>query len=203
MLLLLQDLLCCFRTWLFKCPTQTYRATVGSSWVIQLYSSHPSPSCEALSQACSLPVTTHTRWPILGQVMVLCASCFGREEPWIGWDLHLWAIHLTYHISVSSPLKCFVTPQPHASTFFLTLTCTTCNITSPPLQEDDTLALILGDEFFFLVAAKYLSRRGVHIIAFQWATQTALFWRHVLCDVQKSLRKRKKEQCVVRSCSTH
>ena len=50
-----------------KAPPHTYQATAGSSWVVQRYSSRPSPSRESLGQACSLPCNqTHLMahpWP--------------------------------------------------------------------------------------------------------------------------------------------
>ena len=77
-----------------KCPPHAPPAAAGSSWVVQHYSSRPSPSRESLGQAFSLPcnqkhLMAHP-WP--GHDAM---SHIREKETWIGRDLRLWAIHLT------------------------------------------------------------------------------------------------------------
>lgn len=92
------------------------------------------------------------------------------------------------------------------------LTRTTSNVTSPPLDGGDTLALIRDDEilFFFkdLVAAiTFQDQASTSVLCSEHhklvCSEDMLSVTLKISHQQKSLRKREEEQCGERSCSAH
>lgn len=163
---------CCRLLW---GSTVLFTTSTSILWITQLGRSLP----------CNQEHLMAHPWPAHGAV-----SPIREEETGIGWDLHLWAIHLTgtYHTNISSSQEGFATPQPHVSTFLphFNLYNLQHHPTIPRGRWHTSPHTRRWDSFLLQrrCGCHHLSRPGIHVSTVQWAPQTGLLWKQAPCDTE-------------------